>query len=87
MARRRLGRGLRIPRAGKCPGPGLLEKSSSSNLPYNGVSLSATAGPEAIIQRELRCLCLAFASSMSPKMITNLQVIPRGPHCPRVEVM
>lgn len=46
-----------------------------------------SAGPEAIIQRELRCLCLAFASSMSPKMITNLQVIPRGPHCPRVEVI
>lgn len=83
----RLGGGLRVPRAGKCPRPSLLEKSSSSNLPYNGVSLSATAGPEAIVQRELRCVCVTLASSVYPKMISTLQVIPEGPHCPSVQVM
>lgn len=47
----------------------------------------ASAGPVAVVQRELRCVCLTLTSSIHPKMISNLQVIPEGPHCPSVQVI
>ncbi|KAM5284347.1 C-X-C motif chemokine 6-like isoform 4-T4 [Hipposideros larvatus] len=47
----------------------------------------ACAGPLSIVQRELRCVCLTHAPLIHPKMISNLQVIPAGPQCPRVEVI
>ncbi|KAF0885782.1 AMC2 factor, partial [Crocuta crocuta] len=63
----------------------------SSNLPYNGVSLSlclcAPAGPVAVIVRELRCVCLTTTPGIHPKMIAKMQVIGAGPQCPKVEVI
>lgn len=79
------GRG--VPGAGKCPGPGLLENSSPSDVPYNVVSLSVTAGPSAVVVRELRCVCLTITPMINPKMISNLQMIAAGPQCPKVELM
>lgn len=46
-----------------------------------------SAAPKAVVLRELRCVCLTLTSSVYPKMISNLQVIPEGPHCPSVQVI
>ncbi|KAI5278832.1 C-X-C motif chemokine 6-like [Manis pentadactyla] len=47
----------------------------------------ASAGPVAVIVRELRCLCLTTTPGIPPKMVSNLQVIAAGPQCPNVEVV
>eukprot|EP00073_Rattus_norvegicus_P040056 XP_008768276.1 PREDICTED: C-X-C motif chemokine 5 isoform X1 [Rattus norvegicus] len=48
----------------------------------------AQAAPfSAMVATELRCVCLTLAPRINPKMIANLEVIPAGPHCPKVEVI
>ncbi|XP_036082314.1 C-X-C motif chemokine 6 [Rousettus aegyptiacus] len=47
----------------------------------------ASAGPSAVVVRELRCVCLTITSTINPKMITNLQMIAAGPQCPKVEII
>ncbi|XP_051026282.1 C-X-C motif chemokine 6 [Acomys russatus] len=48
----------------------------------------AEAGPSsAFAAIELRCVCLSVTSRINPKMIMNLEVIPAGPQCPKVEVI
>ncbi|KAK2492445.1 hypothetical protein MC885_019510 [Smutsia gigantea] len=47
----------------------------------------ASAGPVAVIVRELRCLCLTTTPGIHPKMVSHLQVIAAGPQCPNVEVV
>ncbi|XP_019323235.1 alveolar macrophage chemotactic factor-like [Panthera pardus] len=47
----------------------------------------ASAGPVAVIVRELRCVCLTTTPGIHPKMIAKMQVIAAGPQCPKVEVI
>ncbi|XP_011358828.1 C-X-C motif chemokine 6-like [Pteropus medius] len=47
----------------------------------------ASAGPSAVVVRELRCVCLTIKPTINPKMISNLQVIPAGPQCPKAELI
>ncbi|GAB5570736.1 growth-regulated alpha protein-like [Prionailurus iriomotensis] len=47
----------------------------------------ASAGPVAVIVRELRCVCLTTTPGIHPKMIAKMQVIGAGPQCPKVEVI
>lgn len=49
--------------------------------------LAEGAPSSAIAAIELRCVCLAVTSRINPKMIANLEVIPAGPQCPKVEVV
>ncbi|XP_059867694.1 C-X-C motif chemokine 6 isoform X4 [Delphinus delphis] len=47
----------------------------------------ASAGPVAVIVRELRCMCLTTTPGIHPKMVSNLKVIAPGPQCSKVEVV
>lgn len=47
----------------------------------------ASAGPSAVVVRELRCVCLTITPKINPKMITHLQMIAAGPQCPKVELI
>lgn len=71
---------------GRCPGRAAGEELHA-NLPYNGVSLCAPAGPVSTIVRELRCMCLTTTPGIRPKMIAKVEVIAAGPQCSRVEVV
>ncbi|XP_024435311.2 C-X-C motif chemokine 6 isoform X2 [Desmodus rotundus] len=45
------------------------------------------AGPSSHSTRELRCQCLSITPTIYPRMISNLEMIPAGPQCPKVELI
>uniref|UniRef100_UPI00398F74BF interleukin-8-like n=1 Tax=Pristiophorus japonicus TaxID=55135 RepID=UPI00398F74BF len=55
-------------------------------LVLSGLSTDARAIGN--VKMDLRCKCISTTSSfIAPKHMKNLEIIPRGPHCPQIEII